>query len=120
MMKKIFFVDWEVFPFSVMVCLGSTREDIFRQIKKSKYHLDDDEKEHLVMRGGGKTVMLKGGGTIIWLRHYPKKGSGVLVHEITHAVQFLLDRVGIKVGENCDELPAYMTEYLNNKIVEKI
>ena len=117
---KMFVVSWEIFPFDVLVFLGAKRDDVLKEIHKYGYDLDDEEKEHLIMYGTGRTVILKGGHTILWLNFYPKKGSGVLSHEIAHAVYFTLAKVGIKIEDNCEELFAYMIEYLTNKITKNI
>lgn len=117
--KKSFIVPWHIFPFDVLVCLGLNREDVMRKIG-NHYDLSEEEKENLHMYGTGRTVMLEGGQTILWLKNYPRPGSGVLVHEIYHAKDFILDKIGIKMSSDCDELGAYMVEYLNNEIVKKL
>ena len=124
-MKKkglMFIIDWHIFPFDVLVCLGVTREEIIKKIHKSyTYKLNSEELEKLQMLGRGKTVMLEGGQTILWIKFIPKLGSGVLAHEIFHAVHFLLNKIGVVIeGFDKDELPAYIIEYLNNQIVQKI
>lgn len=120
MKKKMFVVDWAIFPFDILVCLGSDREEIMKKISQHKYVLSEEEKERIIMHGSGRTIMLEGGQTILWLKHYPKPGSGVLAHEVCHSIDFLLDRIGIIITDRCDELRAYMNEYLTNKIREKI
>jgi hypothetical protein len=118
--EKMFVVSWEIFPFNVLVFLGTKRDDVLKEIHEYGYDLDDEEKSHLIMYGTGRTVILKGGQTVLWLNNYPKKGSGVLSHEIAHSVYFILDKVGIKINDDCEELFAYMTEYLTNKITKNI
>ena len=117
--KKIFLVDWVIFPFNVMVCLGSTRKEIIKELKKFDYTLNEEESERLQMYGKGRTVMLDGGGTVLWLNYIPKKGSGVLAHEVFHVVQFLLVKIKMDIDRNNEELPAYMIEYLTNEISKR-
>lgn len=118
--QQMFVVSWVVFPFDILVCNGSGREDIVKYIKGLGYELDEEENEHLKMHGNGRTVMLKGGQTILWTRNKVKPGNPVLQHEIYHAVCFILDRVGIKISEHNDELAAYMIEYLTGMINKDI
>lgn len=117
--KKAFIVEWGVFPLDVLVCLGMTNEEIHKEV--AKYHkMDDEVKEAVSIVGTGKTAMLRHGGIVLSLRHYPKPGDGVLVHEIFHAVYLFLQKIGITISDDCDELPAYMMQYLSNKIHEKL
>ena len=121
--SKIFIVNWHIFPFDILVCLNCEREQVINTLRKRyNYKISPEEDEKLVMHGRGRTVMLEGGQTVLWTKLMPKRGSGVLAHEIFHAVHFLLMMVGIKFGEDFtkDELPAYMIEYLNNQIVHNL
>jgi len=118
--KNIFRVSWMVFPFDVLVCLGSTRCEVLAKIEKLGYQLDDEERSKIVMFGKGRTVILKRGQTILWLNKRPKKGDSVLAHEIFHAVAFILDRIGIPMEPSCDELPAYMIQYLTEEINDNL
>lgn len=116
----MFIIPWVIFPFDVLVCLGTKREDILRKLKSHRYTVSKQEDEHLVMYGIGRTVMLEGGQTVLWIGGYPRVGSGTIAHEILHAVDFVLAKVGIEKGDNCDELWCYMVEYLNNEINKRI
>lgn len=120
MKKKIFVVSWHIFPFDVLVCLGVERKDILRRIAITGYKLSEEETEKLTMHGLGRTVMLTGGQTILWTKHYPKGINGTVVHEINHAVYFILNRLGITVTDDCDEIPAYMSAYLAEEILKKL
>jgi len=111
-------IPWHVFPFEVMVCLGMDKEEVLKELEK--YYIPDDEKEYVKMEGRGKTIMFKGGETLIWMENYPRPGSGVLAHECFHAIYFLLDKIGITIDGSSDELVAYMLEYLTNEIHKKL
>ena len=117
---KLFVVSWVLFPYDVLVCLGSKYEDITRYIGKLGYKLDSEELEAIKMKGNGRTVILRGGQTILWIRDYPKVGSSIIAHEVFHAVSFMLDRAGVKLSFDSDELYAYATAYLTKEINEKI
>lgn len=118
--KKYFFIHWHIFPFETLVCLGLSRKDILSIIKRRKYTLSDEEDKVLNMNGNGKSIMLRNGVTILWTKFYPKPGSGVVAHEIDHVIDFITERVGITKDQNCDELFAYMDEYITNQITSKL
>lgn len=117
--QKSFIIPWHIFPFDVAVFLGTERKDVLSAIGK-RYNLSDEEKDLLVMKGTGRFVILYGGQSVLWLKDYPDKGSGILAHEIFHAVYYLLDRIGIKITDDSDELVAYMIQYLTNEINKKL
>jgi hypothetical protein len=120
MKRKMFVIYGTQFPFDVLVCLGSKREDIIKRIDRTIYKLTDEEKGHLIMHGHGKTLILDGGQIILWTALYPKLGSGTLAHEIFHAVDFILDRMGVRHSFDSDEVWAYLIKYYTNEINKRI
>lgn len=120
MKTKIFVVSWEVFPYDTLVCLGSKKEEILKWIDRTGHKLSEGEIEAITMRGMGRTIILKGNQTILWLKNYPKPGSGTLAHEIFHAVEMITDRMGIRLSQDSDEIFAYMIQFLTNKIISKL
>lgn len=46
-----------------------------------------------------------------------RKGLGVIVHEITHAVQYLLKHRRTPLVEHTEEVYAYLTEYLTTELL---
>ncbi len=118
--KKLFILDWQIFPFDVLVALGSNREEILARIKKTGYKLDNEELEKINMHGLGRAVMLRGGQSILWTKNYPKAVDGNLAHEIVHIVHFVTERIGISLSNETDELFGYMTQYLTDKIRKEL
>lgn len=116
-MKKVFkIISWELYPLDVIFTLGTTTEEIINYIgKKTTYKLDDEEKKFLDVEGRlGRTVMLKGGPTVLWVKY---NDGGTITHEVFHAVCFLFDKIGIKFDNNIDdEAWAYAIEFLVRKI----
>jgi len=111
--KQLHVIDWVIYPFDVMVCIGMKTEEVVKAIGKEGYELSEDEKQKLIMTGRGRTVMLEGGQTIIQLKLY---SQSVLAHEIFHSVCFLFDKIGISFSANSDEAYAYAIEYLTREI----
>ena len=99
-----------------MVSIGERHEEIVKNIEKSSYKLDDEEKEKLWMNGNGRTIMLRGGQTIIRL---DTKDFATLSHEVFHAVFFLMDKIKIQLTSESEEAFAYAIQFLTNKIIEK-
>ena len=120
-MKKIkpFIVDYKLYPFNVAVFFGHEEKDVKRWLAR-RYDTNREEDEILQMYGKGKTVMLEGGQTILWMPFIPNKGDQYLAHEIFHAVQFLFDRIGITLSRDSDEAYAYAIQYLTNEINKKL
>lgn|SRR3990167_2014537 len=117
MKKKHFIVSWEIYPFSVLVSIGEHQSKVVKIIEKSGYKLDDEEKEKLWMRGIGRTIMLGGGQTIMRLKNTK---PDIVAHEISHAVFFLMDKIGIKLSNSSDEAYSYAIQFLTKKINEQM
>lgn len=123
MKKQIFIVKHGSYQFDVMVCIGSSHEEVCKAIEKNGCKLSEKEKEELYMEGDGRTVILSSGQTIIRLDTLKNKSLfySALSHEIFHAVEFLFDRVGIKYDiEKSGEAFAYQIGHLTRQIVEKL
>jgi len=121
--KQIIIVDHGTYPFDVMICIESSHAEVVKHIEKKGYKLNEEEKEHLKMRGCGRSVMLQGGQTVIRLDRMSsiQKFHANLAHEIFHAVEFLFDRAGIKYNmEISGEVFAYQIAYLTGSIYEKL
>lgn len=113
--NHFFLIRGTIYPFDVLITTASFDEVIKYIEHRKHYDLNDEEKEKLNMHGTGRTVMLRGGQTIIRLP-LVKTELGIdvsnLVHEIEHATFFLFDRTGIKHSEDSDEAFAYYQSYL--------
>lgn len=105
-------------PYDVLITTAD-RDGLIKYIeKKKKYKLNDEEKEKLWMEGEGRTVQLEGGQIIIRLRKEKTK-IGIdlphLIHEISHAVFFTMDKIGVKHTYDSDEVFAYYSAYLTRE-----
>lgn len=108
-----------VYPFDTLVTTAD-HDAVCAYIEKRGYVLDASEREQLEMGGVGRTVMLRGGQTIIRLEPAKTKiGIDVadLAHEIAHAAHFLFDRIGIKHSHDSDEAYAYYQAYLMREVL---
>ena len=106
-----------------MVSIGETDRKFNKAI--DRYDIEKDE----VLSNFNKypltkarTVMFDGNQTMIRMRNYPEsaKDRGLLSHEIFHAVDFILDRIGMKLIQESCEAYAYLIDYITRKIYEHI
>ena len=118
-MKKNFIISWEIYPFDVMVSVKEGHGDIVKRIEKTKYKLNEEEKEKLWIEetNKGRTIMLRGGQTIIRLESLE---HDTIAHEIFHAVTFLMARIGVELSDKSDEAYAYAIEFLTKKIYKQL
>ena len=106
-----------------MVSFGQTDDELLKTLSKSltddkiknKDVWSDNERE-------GRTIMFLSGQTLIRMPKVPKsvKEYGSLQHEVFHAVEFVLMRIGIKLCKKSDEAYAYLIGYLTSEIYKKI
>jgi len=119
MNHKIFKISYQVYPFDVLVCIGSTMEEILKYLD-SKYGivLQEDDKVLLELNGEGKTLMLDSNQTILRLKKLNKTAEslGYLTHEVFHAVDMLFRKINIRLSEDSDEAYAYAIQYLVKEI----
>lgn len=66
----------------------------------------------------GKTALLSGGDVVIWVRK--SFDIKTIVHEIFHAVYFVMDKVGIMLTNCSDEAFAYLAGYIGEKVFDAI
>lgn len=113
--KEFLLIYGTIFPFDVLITTAPL-EKIFKYMERYDYKFTDIEKENLEMQpnGEGRTVILNGGQTIIRLK--PKQSGikflGNLTHEISHAVYFIMNRIGVEHFHGSDEVFAYYQAYL--------
>jgi hypothetical protein len=117
--SRIFVVPHAGYPFDVMVAIGATDEEVFRALdKKLADPLTAEQRDLLVMRGRGRTVMLLPCGQAV-LRLVDTE-PGTLAHEVFHVVHYLMDHVGIRLSFDSHEAFAYAIGNLTARIAEGI
>lgn len=118
-------IPYQLYPFDVMFSLGETDEQLTTTINKHlKDYPKDDIDEMTRQRPGqqGFCMMFSGGATLIRIYKYPKSCNdyATLQHEIFHAVEFLMNRIGVKHSLECGEVYAYAIQYLTEQIYRKL
>ncbi len=121
--KLNFIIPLVVYPFDVMVSFGQTDDELLKNLLKclteeqirNKELWSDNEKD-------GGTVIFASGQTLIRMPKIPKsaKEYGTLQHEIFHATEFVLSRIGMILCDKSDEAYAYLIGYLTTQIYKRI
>lgn len=115
-MKKTFTLKGTTYPFDTVFSIGTTEEEIATYLKKTHgFELDADLKINPQM--DGRTVLMAGGQTILWLKKFRKNNAydlSLLTHETLHATQFLFEHIGIG---NCEESWEAWAYYQQNLIL---
>lgn len=119
-----FLVPLQVYPFDIMVSIDQTDEQLLKSVKKYGINSNDiEEIINLPKTVKGRTLIIYGTNqTFIRLIKHPKKPTdyNALHHEIFHAVDFILRKIGIKLSQDSDEAYAYLIGYVTEKIYEKL
>jgi hypothetical protein len=118
--KVNFVIPLVAFPYDVMVSFGESKIDLKKSVEK---YLPDavNEIDEIPLKNA-HTLLLSTNQLIIWLRVIPESSEdfSVLQHEIFHAVEMLLKRIGVKLSDDSAEVYAYLIQYLTKGIYEKI
>jgi hypothetical protein len=119
--KNMFIVDCGIFPFDVMVCLGVSKRKMIEQLKDNTTKSEQKEiKEYFIKKG--LYMMFKNNTSLIYVPNFKKNAFyfGLLQHEIMHCVVTVLSKTDIKLSLKTEEVFAYLTQYLTQKIYEKM
>lgn len=124
MNKQVFTVLNGSYPFDIVVAVGLEYDEVYKYIEKTKgYKLDKEEKEKIMMDGIGRTVMLDSGAMVLRVVNLQDRAKfhANLSHEIFHAVEFMLCKIGLVHHRDFSgEAYAYQIAYLTMKIYEKL
>lgn len=123
MKKSInFIVPLVVYPFDVMVSISESDESLFAKLKKKGVDITDTSLSVYSDTHRGRTILFKGNQSLI--RMYELRDTpewyGNLAHEIFHAAEFIMERIGMKLTTESDEAYAYLIGYLTKEIYSKI
>jgi hypothetical protein len=122
MMKSTHFkISYNIYPFDLFVSFGETDQQLKRFLERYgvKYEKELTLQNKCTL---ARTVMGKDGATVIRMRTIPKHpvDKGVLAHEIFHAIEFLMHKVGIPLSKKSSEAYAYLIGYVTEEIYKRI
>lgn len=117
-----FIVPLVVYPFDVAVIINKSNDETEEFLKKHGVDYTDANVRSDSSTRKGRTIIFKGNQTLIRMFDFEKTptGYGYLAHEIFHAVEFVMERIGMKLCHKSDEAYAYLIQYLSTKIYEKL
>jgi hypothetical protein len=118
MPKDFTIIHSEIYPFDILVSVHDSYEKLSRELKR---RLPDDcfeaikRFESIGTNGNrGKTVMFDTGSVCIWIKGTPTENT--IAHEAFHAIDFILDKVGMTFSSDSDEAYAYFLGFVVQKI----
>lgn len=112
-------ISIDIYNTDVLFTAHTTVPEIIAHLNSTlKYRLDPEEVDDLKLdTEEGKTTLLKGNQVVLWvneLRH------DLIAHEAFHAVEFILDNVGVKHDiETSSEAYAYLLGFLIQAINDR-
>ena len=126
-MAKAFEVHIPIYKKYIYVLVGTPKESV--ETLMEQYDFGDTNAkiliEHLDKHSNGSNGLFTwnedSNTYIIWLPQEPDTivWEGVLLHEINHAVFYLLDKLGMEHTAASDEAYSYLSEYLYVEIMTK-
>lgn len=126
-MAKAFEVYIPIYKKYLYVLVGTPKESVDALMEQ--YDLGDKNAEtlikHLEKHSEGSNGLFTwdeySNTYTIWLPRVPDTigREGVLIHEINHAVFYLLDKLGMEHTQASDEAYCYLSEYLYVEIMNK-
>lgn len=117
-----FIIRLTVYPFDVMISLGEPDDKLFASLRKHGIDYNDTKLETYSDTQRGRTVLFKGNQSLIRMYElsYTPEWYGNLAHEVFHCVEFILDRIGMRLTLDSDEAYAYLIGYITKEVHRKI
>lgn len=114
-MSMIKEIELKLFPYDILYCQGVKVEAIEKELEKYKITLTQKEKKYLNKSGVGHTLRIKDYQTVIYIPG-KKPTSGLIAHEVFHAIWMILATMGVEPSVESEEVYAYMLEHIINEI----
>lgn len=117
---SIFIVPHGGYPFDVMVCIGASDAEVIAALRDRRIEPTAEELKGLDMGQTveGCAVILSGNGTVLRLKNFngSPKCLGRLAHEVFHACDMMLYRIGMRPSDDSCEAYAYAIQHLMTEI----
>lgn len=104
-----------IYPKAVLVWKGDNKNKMIKFFSK---HFKEDYQDSIKEAFEGMTVILKNGDVLIHLTS--KAGTGTIVHEAFHAVEFQLEHLGVEFTKPPNEAYSYYLDFLCKEIVNNL
>lgn len=106
-----------IYPNKIYCYIGYSPEKTISEINKTCKACPSVSIEAFE-ENAGYTIGLTNGSVIIYIREDHIGDYGVLAHEVFHAVESVMNYVGITHSEDSSEAFAYLIQYIMSKILE--
>ena len=120
-MKEIV-IQIPIYKTAVLIYWGD-RKGLYKAVKRNSDKTTAREViEEVAPDTEGVTVTTSGRTVTIYLASLPQDAQSValLIHELSHATNFILREVGIPHTEDTEEAYAYLLEYLTRETLGRI
>ena len=111
-----------IYKAAVLIYWGD-RKGLYKAVKRNSDKATAREViEEVTPNTEGVTVMTSGRTVTIYLASPPRdpRSVAILIHELSHATNFILREVGILHTESTEEAYTYLLEYLTRETLERI
>ena len=111
-----------IYKTAVLIYWGD-RKGLYKAVKRNSDKATAREViEEVAPHTEGVTVKTSGRTVTIYLASPPRDARSValLIHELSHATNFILQEVGIPHTEDTEEAYTYLLEYLTRETLERI
>lgn len=123
MQKSLAFkVEPKIYPYHIVFSINQTDDEVRKVMKKFKMDLDINTYLDYELRLG-RCTQDRSGNIFIRLRYFPDEYArrmATLAHEIFHAVEFIMSRIGITLSDSSDEAFAYMISFITEEVYKKL
>ncbi len=115
-MEKIIPID--IYNTDMLFVVGT--EDELRVSLEKHLGIDDAKEAYAVMAEDisdislGRSALLSSGQTVLWMPNDSDKGT--LAHEIFHIACYIMEKVGISLCHESNEVYAYLIGFITNKV----
>ena len=111
-----------IYKTDVLIYWGD-RKGLYKAVKRNSDKATAREViEEVAPNTEGLTVTTSGRTVIIYLASPPRdpRSGAILIHELSHATNFILQEVGIPHTEDTEEAYTYLLEYLTRETLKRI
>lgn len=117
-----FIIPLVVYPFDLMVSINQSNDEIEESLKENGVDYSDVNVRSESSTRKGRTIMFKGNQSLIRMFDFEDtpECKGYLAHEIFHCVEFVFDRIGMKLCRKSDEAYCYLVQYLTTQIYKNL
>lgn len=113
-----FIIPIELYGVRIFVSIGESLPIFRKQCKQFGLLIEDT----MINEDDDGFCVSNGGHICIKIEKWPTtpENMGVLAHEIFHAVELIMDHIGMKLTSDTSEAFAYLVGYITKKIYTKL